>query len=206
MTKKQKAAPRFGAIDGPGFSALRLASGELVVGALSRWRRQMSENGHADETNLGWLDRVYLVPTPLARSWAQFESLDLLATESGKKKLRLRGVVKLDGKEWAVTGGVRRASPDAPPEMDLEHVALTELIDAEAMSASSVGRLYTFAERFAPEVTEVLGRNFRGIGPVFAKAGNEPLALGFNARVLPVEGLELGQWFALDLPRLEAAA
>ena len=207
MSRKKTPVPLFGATGGPGFSTLRTASGELVASALSRWRRAGGDRGDAIESNLGWLDRVYLVPVALARSWAQFQSVDQLVEIEGKKKTRLRGIVGLDGKQWAVTGPMlREHGEDAGAQIDLEHLGLTELVQLDEMVGSMVGRVFTFAERFAPEVLESLGRNFRGIGPVYAKAGNEPLALGYNARVFPVEGLELGQWFALDVPRLEVAA
>jgi hypothetical protein len=199
---KRKKPPTFGQPGGPGFSDLHLPGGEPLVAALSAWRR-----APRDEANLGWLGNVFVVPSALARSWAVLHSVDIIHADSGsKKKPRLRGIVTLDGRQWTPTGPLITHSETNRDELDASHLCLTELLPAEIIESGIAGRLFTLEQRMDPTVCEQLGRNFYGVGPVYPKAGEEPLGLGYNVRVFPVEELELGQWFSLTVPALAAAA
>lgn len=194
MARKTTPA-KFGTEHGPGFASLRTTSGEPVAVALANWRHTLDEHARsAPDDNLGWLRTVYLVPAAIGRAWQQLASIDVIAQHNweGRKRCRLRGVIVFDELNWASTAG----GPEAKPQ----DVALTQLLTPEHVEASVAGRMLTWPERQDEKLVRTLGRNFFGVGPVYPKNGDEAWALGYNARVVPVEGLELGQWFKVTLP------
>lgn len=195
MARKATPAPKFGTDTGPGFGSLRTAGGELVAKALTDWRATLDEHSRtAPDDNLGWLRTVYLVPSAIGRAWQQLASIDVLMSHNweGRKRCRLRGVIGFDGQQWASTAGGDKAPPG--------DIALTQLLTPDFVKASIAGGMYTWQERQDDKLVRALGRNFFAVGPVFGKSGDEEWALGYNVRCIPVEGLELGQWFKITLP------
>jgi len=191
MTKQN--AGEFGNPTGPGFADLRTANGQLVVAALSEWRQYLDQVARdTPDENLGWLRSVYLVPAALARSWASFYSLDRIAQHdwAGRKLCRLRGIVKLDDRNWTPI------SQDPLDDEGKGHTALCELIGADTIEGGPL----TYAERVQAEWKRKLGSNFFATGPIYPKAGKEQYAMGYNVRVLAVNGLRMGQWFKVQLP------
>lgn len=194
MARKTDPAP-FGSSTGPGFGALRTAAGGLVATAVANWRATLDEHHKsAPDDNLGWLRTVYLVPSAIGRTWQQLQSVEAVTSHNwdGKKKCRLKSVLQFDGQPWASSSG----GPGSPPE----DVSLTQLLTPEFAQASIAGGMHTWPERQDEKLQRTLGRNFFAVGPVYPKAGDEAWALGYNVRVIPVEGLALGQWFKITLP------
>jgi hypothetical protein len=195
MARKTEPAPLFGAATGPGFGSLRTAAGGLVAAALTNWRAVLDEHHKtAPDDNLGWLRTVYLVPSAIGRTWQQLQSVEAIYGHNwdGKKKCRLKSVIQFDGQPWASTSG----GPGSPPE----DVSLTQLLTPEFVAASLAGGMHTWPERQDEKLRRTLGSNFFAVGPVYPKTGDEQWALGYNVRVIPVEGLALGQWFKITLP------
>lgn len=195
MARKTPAAPKFGTETGPGFGSLRTVGGELVATALAAWRAKLDEHHRATpDDNLGWLRTVYLVPPAIGRAWQQLASIDVVMQHNweGRKRCRLRGVIGFDGQSWASTSGGDGAAA--------EDVVLTQLLTPEYITASVAGGCCTWPERQDEKLIRTLGRNFFAVGPVYPKHGDDEWALGYNVRCIPVEGLELGQWFKITLP------
>lgn len=196
MARKNTPAPTFGTATGPGFASLRTAAGGLVSSALTAWRAKLDEHHKAaPDDNLGWLRTVYLVPSAIGRTWQQLQSVEAIHAHNwdGKKKCRLKSVIQFDGQPWASSSG----GPGSAPE----DVSLTQLLTPEYIAASLAGRMYSLPERQDEKLRRILGANFFGVGPVYPKTGDDDeWALGYNVRVIPVEGLALGQWFKITLP------
>jgi hypothetical protein len=195
MARKAPPAPKFGMENGPGFGSLRTPMGDLAATALTNWREKLDEHHRATpDDNLGWLRTVYLIPAAIGRAWQVLASIDLVMQHNwdGRKRCRLRGVIGFDGQQWASTAG----GEGAPAE----DVALTQLLTPEYVKASVAGGVYTWPERQDEKLVRTLGRNFFGVGPVYPKNGDDEWVLGYNVRCIPVEGLELGQWFKVQLP------
>lgn len=193
MARRTNPAPVFGTSTGPGFGSLRTAAGGLVAAALTDWRAKLDEHARsAPDDNLGWLRTVYLVPSAIGRTWQQLQSVEAVTAHNweAKKKCRLKAVVQFDGQPWAsmAAGG------------DPMDVALTQLLTPAYAEASVAGGVFSWTARQDDKLVRTLGRNFFAVGPVYAKASDDAWALGYNVRVIPVEGLELGQWFKVTLP------
>lgn len=191
MSRKKAAA--FGTAEGPGITQLRTANGTRVPIAISEWRRMLDHQAQTiPDDNFGWLRTVYLVPLSLARSWASFFSVDrIVQHEPGRKRLRLRGSFELDGRLW---------TPSSQEPLDAEgkgHVDLVELLDALTFTDFPP---MNYAQRMTAENVRRHGSNYRGVGPVYRKTGDEAYVLGYTARAFAVDGLELGQWFKVQLP------
>lgn len=185
-------APSFGSEDGPRFAALRTPEGQSVAAALADWYRTLNnQNASAPDENLGWLRVVYVVPSALGRAWQQLASVEALVQHdwAGRKRCRLRGVIQFDDAAWASTSPAARGD-----------VALCQLLTPEHVKASLADGPLTWPERQDPKFQRLLGRNFYGVGPVYPKSGDQAYALGWNVRVIPAEGLSLGQFFKVDLP------
>lgn len=193
---RKKDTPNFGLAGGPGFSTLRTPTGATVAAVVADWRATLDEHARAaPDDNLGWLRGVYLVPAAIGRTWQQLSSLEAVTTHNweGRKRCRLRGVVRFDGMEWAsmAPGGEGAAVDD---------VVLVQLLTPAYVAESIAGRMHTYPERQDQHLQRTLGRNFFSVGPVYGKTGDDEWALGYTCRCIPVEGLELGQWFRLELP------
>jgi hypothetical protein len=195
MARKATTAPKFGEENGPGFGSLRTPMGELVATTLANWRDKLDEHHRTTpDDNLGWLRTVYVIPAAIGRAWRTLGSIDVVMQHNwdGRKRCRLRGVIGLDGQQWASTMGGEGAPAD--------DVALTQLLTPEFVKASVAGGVYTYPERQDDKLVRTLGRNFFAVGPVYPKNGDDEWVLGYNVKCIPVDGLELGQWFKIQLP------
>lgn len=189
---RKATAPSFGSEDGPRFGSLQTPEGKSVAGELAEWYRTLNEQkARAPDDNFGWLRVVYIVPSALGRAWQQLASMEEIVRHDweGRKRCRLRGVIQFDEQAWAST---------SPAEA--HDVALCQLLPPDAVRASVAQSLFTWPERQADNLQRLLGRNAYGVGPVYPKAGDTAYALGWNVKVIPAEGLSLGQFFKVNLP------
>lgn len=199
---KKHDRPKFGTPEGPKFSQLRvagIATPTSVAEALASWRSRLDEQVRtAPDDNLGWLRVVYLVPPALARAWQQLASVDVVTQHdwAGRKRCRVRGIIGFDDAQWISSAGGPSEGTTAHPADD---VALTQMITPK-FATEAAGGVYSWTDRQDEALVRKLGRNFFAVGPVYGKTGDEDWALGYNVRCIPVEGLELGQWFKITLP------
>ena len=184
-------APSFGSEEGPRFASLRTPEGGSVAAALADWYRTLNDQSAAKpDENLGWFRVAYIVPAELCRAWQQLASAEAVVQHdwAGRKRCRLRGVIKFDDQAWASM---------SPSDND---VALCQLLTPEQVKSSVADGPLTWPERQDAKHRRALGSNWYAVGPVYPKSGDEAYALGWFVKAIPAEGLALGQFFKVNLP------